>query len=271
MKTMHRVALAAGAAFLALAPAAASNSWGGYHWAGDGTNLTLKVNTAITPQWNTSVGKAIVDWDKSTELTLNGPIAVSVRTKQCNPIAGQMLVCNDHYGQRGWLGIATIWLDSNGHIAQGTTKLNDSYHDYAPYNSASWRSLVACQEIGHDFGLDHQDETFNNANLGTCMDYTNYPDGPPANTSPNAHDYDELKTIYNHNDGYTTATASTAFGNRQLAGRLLPSTDIGNSAAEWGRPIHRDQLGRPDVFVKDFSGGQRALTHVFWAIGQGPW
>ena len=27
------------------------------------------------------------------------------------------------------------------------------------------------QEIGHTFGLDHQDENFSNANLGSCMDY----------------------------------------------------------------------------------------------------
>src|ERR687888_1030506 len=99
MKKLHRVALAAGAAVLALTPAAATHSWGGYHWAGNGTNLTLKVNTAITSQWNTSVGNAISDWNKSTELTLNGPIPVAA-TKRCNPIAGQILVCNAAYGQR---------------------------------------------------------------------------------------------------------------------------------------------------------------------------
>ena len=270
MKKLHRVALAAGAAVLALTPAAATHSWGGYHWAGNGTNLTLKVNTAITSQWNTSVGNAISDWNKSTELTLNGPIAVSVSMKRCNPIAGQILVCNASYGQRGWLGIASIWLDSRGHIAQATTKLNDSYHDYAPYNRPEWRALVACQEIGHDFGLDHQDENFDNPNLGTCMDYTSNPLGPPANTSPNTHDYDELGIIYNHNDGYTTATFSINSSIRQVGVRALPAEDIGNSPAEWGRAIHRDRFGRPDVFVKDFGGGQRALTHVLWAIGQGP-
>jgi hypothetical protein len=40
---------------------------------------------------------------------------------------------------------------------------------------------------------------------------------------------------------------------------------MGDSPAEWGRAIHRDGLGRPDVFVKDFIDGQRAITHVFWA------
>jgi hypothetical protein len=39
-----------------------------------------------------------------------------------------------------------------------------------------------CQEVGHTFGLDHQDENFNNTNLGTCMDYTN---DPSTNQHPN--------------------------------------------------------------------------------------
>jgi hypothetical protein len=276
MKMLRRVALAAGAAVIALTPAAANHSWGGYHWAGDGHSLTLKVNTAITSQWNSSVGTSISDWNQSTQLTLNSQ-AAAVDPKKCNPIAGQILVCNASYGRRGWLGIASIWL-SNGHISQGTTKLNDTYHNSAPYNQPAWRALVACQEIGHDFGLDHQDENFSNVNLGTCMDYTNAPAGGvlngfnygPSNEHPNAHDYDELKIIYNHNDGFTTATAGTNFGIRQAGGRPTPSEAIGDSPAEWGRAIHRDSLGRPDIFVKDFGGGQRALTHVFWALGEGP-
>jgi hypothetical protein len=278
MTRIHRIALAAGAAIIALTPAGANHSWGGYHWAGSGQKLTLKVNTAITSQWNASVGGALSDWNQSTELTLNSQ-AAAVDPKRCNPIAGQILVCNAAYGRRGWLGIASIWLQSGSlHITQATTKLNDSYHNNAPYNSPAWRSLVACQEIGHDFGLDHQDENFSNVNLGTCMDYTNAPAGGvlngfnygPSNEHPNAHDYDELKIIYNHDDGYTTATAGTNFGIRQVGNRPLPSEGIGDSPAEWGRAIHRDSLGRPDVFLKNFGNGQRALTHVFWAIGEGP-
>jgi hypothetical protein len=276
MKISTRVALAACVALGAVVPASATHSWGGYHWAGNGSNLTLKANTSITSQWETSVSDSISDWNASNELTLNR-VASSASPKRCNPIAGQILVCNAAYGQRGWLGIASIWLTS-GHISQATTKLNDSYFSSSYYNTPGWRALVACQEIGHDFGLDHQDETFDNYNLGTCMDYTNAPDGGvvggfnygPANRHPNTHDYQELNIIYNHDDGFTTATASTNFGIRQV-GRAVPQTPpsagIGDSPAEWGRAIHRDSLGRPDVFVKDFGDGQKALTHVFWALG----
>jgi len=281
MNVMRRLALATSTALLALSPASATNSWNGYHWAGNGQNLTVLVNTAITSQWNQSVATSISDWNQSTELTLNSQ-AAAADAKKCSPIAGQVLVCNASYGKRGWLGIANIWLESGTkHITQATTKLNDSYFNSAPYNSAPWRALVACQEIGHDWGLDHQDETFNNVNLGTCMDYTNAPAGGvvngfnygPSNQHPNTHDYDELKIIYNHDDGYTTAAAGTNFGIR-MVGKPVPqkpsSEAIGDSPAEWGRAIHFDKLGRPDVFVKDLGNGEKALTHVFWAPGERP-
>jgi hypothetical protein len=48
---------------------------------------------------------------------------------------------------------------------------------------------VSCQEVGHTLGLDHQDENFNNANLGTCMDYKN---NQSTNQHPNKHDYDQF-------------------------------------------------------------------------------
>lgn len=278
MKIFRRVALFTCVALGALTPASANHSWGGYHWATNGSGLSLTVNTAVSAAWTSSVGTAISDWESSKVLALTQRDASGISTKKCSPIAGQSLVCNDAYGRKGWLGIASIWL-SNGHISQATTKLNDSYHDFAPYNSPEWRALVACQEIGHDFGLDHQDETFNNVNLGTCMDYTNAPSGGvvngvnygPSNEHPNRHDYDELKIIYGHDDGYTSATASTNFGIRQL-GKAPPQSaaGAGDSPAEWGRAIHRDKQGRPDVFEKTLAPGHSVLTHVLWAIGEGP-
>ena len=90
MKSLFRVALISGAALAALTPALATHSWGGYHWAGNGSNLTLMVNKAITSQWTTSVGGAISDWNASNELTLNQQNA-AVSAKRCSAIAGQIL------------------------------------------------------------------------------------------------------------------------------------------------------------------------------------
>ena len=162
-------------------------------------------------------------------------------------------------------------------ITKATTKINDSYYSLAQYNTPAWRRLVTCQEIAHDFGLDHQDENFNNANLGTCMDYTSDPDGPPTNEHPNSHDFAQLQTIYGHTDASTTiasAVAATDFGIRTPGGRApaapIADNESGDSPADWGRAIHTDGLGRPDVFVKDLGAGHKKITHVFWALGEGP-
>lgn len=272
----------AGAAALAAAmlavPAAANHSWNGYHWATTDGVVKVRVNAALTSAWTGYLDTAITKWEDSTHLTLGSRFDVAVGRKKCTPIAGQILVCNDLYGQRGWLGIASIWLDSNGHISKGTTKLNDTYYNQARYNTAAWRMMVMCQEVGHDFGLAHQDETFTNTNLGSCMDYTNDPTGAAgtngtlSNIYPNQHDYNQLGAIYNHtNDGYSsaTSTAATNFGIRDFRRPAAPvpaSSDPGDSPAEWGQAAHEDGLGRPDVFVLDLPGGGRKITHVFWTL-----
>lgn len=269
-----RVALLCCAA-LAAGPALADHSWGGYHWNKTGSELQLEVVKAVSSQWTTSVNTAISDWDKpnTSVLNLTGTTGSGVNTKKCSPIAGKVLVCNAAYGNRGWLGIASIWL-SNGHISQATTKLNDSYHDRAPYNSAAWRALVACQEIGHDFGLDHQDEGFGPPNLGTCMDYTDDPDGGgafgPANIHPNAHDYEQLESIYSHAHAAQTNFAIREVGKAPPQAAVPNEAPAGDSPAEWGRPVRQDAKGRPDMFVKDIAPGRQMITHVFWAPGEGP-
>lgn len=280
IKSITRVALAAGAALTALTPAIASHSWGNYHWARTANPFALKINEALTPTWEPYLQRAMNDWAQSTVLDFSPPSAVSssASPKQCNPIAGQILVCNASYGQRGWLGMASIWANGD-HITQGTTKLNDTYFNMTQYNTPAWRQMVTCQEIGHDFGLDHQDETFGNYNLGTCMDYTNAPGGGPyngvdygpSNEHPNKHDYDQLVTIYTHLDStntYTSSPASTNFGVRQV-GKPAPQQGgdrgVGDTMADWGRAVAYDGKGRPDTFVKALADGRKVITHVLWA------
>lgn len=278
MTALRFAALAALVGGALAIPASANHSWSNYHWATTNGTLDVKVNAALTGVWGGYVDQAIIDWEVSDDLTLGSRRNVSANRKQCSPRAHEILVCNDAYGKRGWLGIASVWLDSTGHITQATTKLNDSYFNTAPYSAPAWRHMVACQEIGHDFGLAHQDENFRNTNLGSCMDYTNDPSGVAGtngtlnNEHPNAHDYEQLAVIYGHsNDGYNSANSSTStdFGIRefgQAAEAGLPRGPSGDSPAEWGRPIDTDGLGRPDVFMKELASGHRVITHVFWTL-----
>lgn len=111
-----------------------------------------------------------------------------------------------------------------------------------------------CQEVGHTFGLDHQDEVFGNANLGTCMDYTN---NPETNQHPNLHDYEQLEAMYAHLDSTNTALSTAPITNKG-------GVDTGNPSS-WGRAVAQDKSGRESVFEKDLGSGNKVITHVFWA------
>src|SRR6266508_6040944 len=124
----------------------------------------------------------------------------------CQATTGRVEVCNSTYGNNGWLGIASIWITTGNHITQGTVKLNDTYFNTSTYNTTAWRNLVSCQEVGHTFGLDHQDENFDNPNLGTCMDYTR---DSSTNQHPNSHDYEELLCIYDPASNGRTLSTTT--------------------------------------------------------------
>jgi hypothetical protein len=255
----------------------AGHSWSIYHWARTSNPFTLKVGDNVSSAWDSYLATARNDW-VTTQL-LYPEIVSGLATsnlRKCPPTSGGVEVCSYKYGTNGWLGVAQIWL-SNGHIYKGIVKLNDSYFDnlrYPKYNTPAWRNLVMCQEVGHTFGLDHQDETFNNPNLGTCMDYTNDPDGSisgqASNEHPNDHDYGELGAIYNHLDSTTTVGQTIQSGPGK--GKLPPAlTDTESDepvqlgTAQWGKLIRSSNNGRTELYELDLGGGHKILTRVIWA------
>lgn len=189
-------------------PASAKHSWSSYHWGRKANPITVKYGDNVSAKWDAYLDRAIVDWNKSTVYKMTEVAGAATTNLLCNAASGRVEVCNATYGPTGWLGLAGISL-SGGHIVSGYTELNDFYFDLAQYNKPEWRAMVMCQEIAHNAGLGHQDEKFGNANLGSCMDYTDKPLGPPTNQYPNTHDYDQLKTIYgSHLDSVNTSSAS---------------------------------------------------------------
>ncbi|MDA1127132.1 MAG: hypothetical protein O2913_00315 [Chloroflexi bacterium] len=178
-------------------------------------------------------------------------VSGSTNVKTCKPTDGQVDVCSGAYGANGWLGLAGISV-SGGHITKGYVKLNDTYFDDPTYNTTEWRNLVMCQEIGHEFGLGHQDEDLGNANLGSCIDYTSKPE---INQYPNDHDYELLKEIYSHFDTGDTGGSGPPEG----------GGPPGRRNSEWGKAIGSDGEGRPNMFELDLGNGSKELTHVFWA------
>ncbi|MDH5433212.1 MAG: hypothetical protein OEY19_04645 [Gammaproteobacteria bacterium] len=234
----------------------ANHSWGTYHWASTVSPFTLTVVNSTEAHWDSYVTQAVADWSASSKLDMvEVEGSTNKRTRrQCNAPTGQIRICNDTYGQTGWLGIAGINIDTNGHITRGYTKMNDTYFDTAFYDQPDWRQSVTCQELGHDIGLGHQDENFNNQSLFSCMDYQN-----PPYEYPNAHDYEQLEIIYAHTDSYNTVDTSS--------GSTAPSKGKSgsNTPAGWG--ISMGRRGNVEYFIRQDEDGSRWITSVRWVDG----
>lgn len=273
------------------APSTASHLWNGYHWARQKNPLFLSLGDNLSGAWKQSStdinSKAdYLYWTASTwnitdnpyydlatgtfvSLNITPVISLSLvvpggtvnNPRRCLPTNGRVEVCNYKYGRNGWLGVAQIWVSSS-HIYQGAVKLNDTYFSSGSYNTPEWRKLVICQEVGHTLGLTHQNESFSGPNLGTCMDYTSIPAGPPANVKPNTHDFQELANIYNHVDAFNSSGGPGPITNP--AGRLPAGLDL-NEPSHWGTLIRQSRGGRTAVYELDLGANRKIVTHVIWA------
>jgi hypothetical protein len=224
------VGVAAALLFGACATTALANhSWGGYHWGRTTNSIRLTVIDTTSSNWTSYVNTAISDWGSSHLSKTTG-----TASKQCRPVAGKVQVCNASYGNTGWLGVATIWIVSGSkHIGQATTKVNDTYFNTSFYNNPNEKRHVMCQELGHDFGLDHQDTS--GADFNSCMDYfrnTGANAGNTDSTHPNTGDYQQLLCIYEPFYAGKTLTSTTKGHTHSCTGTgHLDSSNTINSAA----------------------------------------
>lgn len=255
-------ALIPGVAALAVAmPAAANHSWGGYHWARTANPFTLKVgDNMTTAAWRSYLAQTSKDWNSGNTPLVTAIVAGSSSTKRCAMVAGTTQVCNNRYGNNGWLGLASINVTGGVHITQGTAKMNDTYFNSAYYNNPNEKLHVVCQEVAHTFGLGHQSEDGSSQN--SCMDYfsnTGANAGSTLSTKPNAHDFDMLKSIYNHLDSTSTLAAMTP-----LTSTLGRGNDISDDARSWGMLMSQSANGRSSTYERDNADGSKTITHVFW-------
>ncbi len=125
----------------------AAHQWSCWHW----NHGNIKITNNATGYWNTIIGDEFNDWDVGTCVSFGSG----------TEITGD----SGFYGNTGWLGIARLLTVDSGAclILSAEALLNQTYMDGGTYPETADRH-VACQEIGHTLGLDHD------RGQPTCMD-----------------------------------------------------------------------------------------------------
>lgn len=237
----------------------ATHSWGGYHWARQTSQFTLKLGDNLTSSdWKGHLSSSSANWNGGNSAVLTA-IVPGTSNKRCSMVAGTTQVCNGRYGNNGWLGLASINITGGTHITQGSAKMNDTYFGTATYNNPNEKEHVMCQEVAHTFGLDHQSTDGSSQN--SCMDYfsnTGANAGSTLSTTPNAHDFQELNIIYAHLDSTTTVAAKT---NPSAA-----ASEVSNDPNSWGQLVSQSRNGRSSTYERIENDGSKTLTYVIWTI-----
>lgn len=242
----------------------ANHSWGGYHWARTSNPFTLKMGDNLTTaSWKAHLAQSSQDWNSPGVFGITSPIITAIvagtSNKRCAMVTGTAQVCNGKYGFNGWLGLASINITGGTHITQGSAKMNDSYFNTATYNNPNEKLHVMCQEIAHTFGLGHQSEDGSSQN--SCMDYfsnTGANAGSTLSTKPNAHDFDQLNSIYSHPDSTTTVAATLA--------ETTSAAEDTNDPQNWGVLVSQSRNGRSSTYERAHNDGSKTVTHVFWTL-----
>lgn len=138
----------------------------------NGGGLTLTIVNNLNDKWQEEFEVAVADWKRSDALTLT--VEKGSADKGCTRVGGVMVVCNDNFGETGWVGINENEVETGSNrIISSLAKMNEYYLRNANFYH---RRFTMCHEIGHGFGLPHTDENPKNKNLGDCMDYTDDPE-----------------------------------------------------------------------------------------------
>ncbi len=131
------------------------------HWPSPTRPVKISVEDNLSPVYSQFLPRALRDWNQATPIvvTRNGSDSIQVPIVNCD------------FGQTDWVGVTVVNLNG-GKIVDAPVYINDHWMKTSFYDNDVQRQYVVTHELGHAFGLDHQDVEFCNPNLGSVMDYT---------------------------------------------------------------------------------------------------
>ena len=234
-------------------------------WKNEKNGLQLKIQNALTSDWDEYFFQAVTDWNKAPALLLD--TGRSNPDLMCSSVMGIMKVCNDDYGKTGWTSISELYFDKGNNIASSVAKMNDTYLKDA---SNPEKQFAMCHEIGHGVGLPHRNENANNADLGSCLDYTFRFEN---NMQPDSKvDFDNLERMYGRRPGSRRSLASetprtsisSMLWNEKSTEKREDHVEEIQPNANWqykaGRLLHQSK--HREVYENHLGNGRRVVTTI---------
>lgn len=231
-------------------------------WKTSKKGLELKIRNALTSDWDPYFEEAVKDWNMAPALQLSTDYVDA--DPSCKEVRGIMKVCNKDFGQTGWTGLNEVYYEGKW-IVKSVAKMNEYYLSTSQTTNAE-KLFVMCHEIGHGFGLPHRDEIANNADLGSCMDYTYRFEN---NKRPDALiDFDNLENLYGRINGKRSMLRVSKSRNELQSDRLpeeIEEVEHGSKRMLYreGKLLHQSKFR--EVYENHIGDDERVVTTLLLA------
>jgi hypothetical protein len=225
-------------------------------WLRTTPQLPMQVNDNTVVEWKKPLEAAVNAWNRSD--SIDSPLLRGFAdSEKCSGVSGTIQICSTALGRNGWMGVARIVV-AGEHVAYGVAKLNDSYFEDGAVDEAQRRQWILCRQLGHIYGLTLRPRDGADQPPSSCMQQAAR--GVWA-TAPDDTDMQTVASQYAELDRFANDVGNSF---RDAAGGLN-EPEIIEKPKYWGKAVHYDVEGRPDIFERLITPSRKAVTMVIWA------